>query len=273
MALPSLILPILLAAPARCAEPAPAEKHDPAMVYSMAYTGAQKIVFTKAVDDLDARGMGLMSRSIWAQAIKVFNRSLTLMPRNPRALANRGVCYAVLNEPEEALRDFDKAVRIFPELQPAVAASMGQALVKRGRKLVDAGRNEDALRNFKAAAKLDAHNAAPWSEMSFMAYHAGQYDDCVFLAGRAIKADPGYSDSYGNRGACLHAKGQGQKALADLDIVVRLAPRHAAFYASRASVRSAMGQAQGAVEDARHAVRLDPSLADTMAPLLGPQRR
>lgn len=233
----------------------------------MAYTGKKKINFPQRVNKLDAKAIGLMGQKKFEEAIEVFDRSLKIMPKNPRALGNRGNCYLGLDQTDKALSDFRKTLSMAPEFRPVLSKPMSQAYLKRGRKSIDAGQPQEALKDFESAVKWNPRNAAAFSEMSFMAQQSRQYDACVSYTNKAIHADPAFSDGYGNRAACLASMGKGDQAVSDLGTAIKLQPNYAPFYASRAGILYNLGRQSDALIDAKRAVALDPAFNSQLAPI------
>jgi len=166
------------------------------------------------------------------EAIAEFNEAIaecskaTIVDHSMLAVAyhERGMAYLHLGQPQQAIKDFDEALRLIPQgLSPQRAAFY----LNRG-----------------------------------VAYNAlGQAERALQDLDEAIRLDPQDSMAYYNRAASYNALSQFQRALQDFDKAIQLNPRFALAYSSRGVIYDNLGQYQRAIEDYSNAIRLNPELA------------
>lgn len=117
----------------------------------------------------------------YEQALQNFDRAIELDPKSTRAITHRGFTYRVMERYDEALQDFDRAIKIDPKFHFAIRY--------RGEVYLMLGRYDRALKDLDCAIKLNA-------DYDFRFYHR----TLIYLA--------------------LH---QSNPAKTDLDIALRLA--------------------------------------------------
>ncbi len=61
-----------------------------------------------------------MEKQQWKNAIVGFKKSISINPTAPQAFGNMALCYANLNENEQAIEAFDKAIEIDSSYEPAI---------------------------------------------------------------------------------------------------------------------------------------------------------
>jgi len=96
------------------------------------------------------RGVAYAKLNQYEQAIKDYDKAIELNPNYAEAYNNRGNAYAKLNEHERAIEDFNKAV----ELNPNLAEAYGN----RGIVYSEIQRYEESARDLKKAGILFLHS-------------------------------------------------------------------------------------------------------------------
>ncbi len=86
-----------------------------------------------AYDAFD-RGIELMEKQEWENAIAAFRESSRHNPKSPKPYGNTGLCQAKLGNTDDAMKSFDKALELDPEYEPVI---INRAALSRGVKLPD----------------------------------------------------------------------------------------------------------------------------------------
>lgn len=104
------------------------------------------------------RGIIHSYRNDLESALKDYNRALEVFPENAEAYANRGVAYIRMQRHDEALSDFNKALTLTPNIPAYVyynRASVFEAL----------GQTKNAYKDLKKASALDPEWVLPRKEL------------------------------------------------------------------------------------------------------------
>lgn len=257
--------------------------------------------FPPAVEKLVSQGIALMTRHEWRTAIAKFDQALRIMPGAAAIYENRAACYQQLGKFERAIADYNRALRLAPEMAPVVyenraycykglgklplaLADFNRALelapqrqnpllLSRGRLLVDMGEMKKAEEDFNKALAFRQIRAQAYSELAYIAIGRGDFPSCLSLASNAIRTDPRFADGWANRGACQIALGRYRHAIRDLSIAIALDPAVPAAYLNRSAAYAAIGNCPKALNDANAAVRLAPDRADAARRLVASCQR
>lgn len=89
--------------------------------------------YLAAFDAFD-RGIVLMEKQEWENAIPAFRECARFNPRSPKPYGNIGLCRAKLGMTDEAMKAFDKALELDPKYEPVL---INRAALSKGVKLPD----------------------------------------------------------------------------------------------------------------------------------------
>ncbi|MEU0394966.1 tetratricopeptide repeat protein [Streptomyces sp. NPDC006208] len=213
----------------------------------------------------------------YPQAEKAFNRSLELRPadENDAALAGRAALAAARHDFDTALGQADRALRVNPYNERALASRV-DALVELGRyeqaqdavRLADrrrpgipvftryayvlelrgdvTGARRVLLRALDSAAS-DPDVAYVATALGRLAWSQGQYGRALDHYATALRAEPDHVPALEGRGLTHAAQGNRQRALSDLEEVVRRYPLPGQL-AALGELREAAGQRKEAKE-------------------------
>jgi tetratricopeptide (TPR) repeat protein len=146
-------------------------------------------------------------------------------------------------------------------LSPSAAA---QERNRRGIARLQTGAVADALGDFRAAAALDPHWAAPWNNAGLVRHLLGQFRAAVADFDQALARQPNYADALTNRARAWQALGD-VAALADFNSALTCATGAQAtpVLHNRGMLRQAQGALAGALADFDQALEINPSHTTT----------
>lgn len=149
---------------------------------------------------------------------------------------------------------------------PAWADSFaeGQAALKRGD-------YSEAIRLFtldiQSGQNTPENLAVVYNQRGLAYRRSGQPDKAIADYNRAMKLAPGDADLYNNRGIAYKAKGDLRRALADYNQAIELNPRQANAYYNRSIVHQKRGNLARAIADVKRFIELKPDDPDGPARL------
>jgi tetratricopeptide (TPR) repeat protein len=170
-----------------------------------------------------SRAAGYLRQGERQQALDDFNEAVRLAPHNAFLFYNRGVYYSAQSDNEAALRDFDAALEINAKFVPA--------LRQRARIFESRGNFLEARDEYSKAIGLEPNTAALWSERGYVALRQQDYASAVKDEAEAIRLDPKLARAYYLRGAAA-AFGKiddGHNAIDDVKAAVDLDPTLAGY--------------------------------------------
>jgi tetratricopeptide (TPR) repeat protein len=128
----------------------------------------------------------------YASAIQRFERVVARDPSFVRAYDNLGLCYEAQNEPEQALRYYEKAV----ELNRAAATPSPWPPMNFGVLLRTRGALQDAETLLREALSYDEDLAQARHELGLTLEQSNRTDDAIAALRRAVEQDPTYAAPY-----------------------------------------------------------------------------
>ncbi|MDA8098720.1 MAG: tetratricopeptide repeat protein [Nitrospiraceae bacterium] len=229
-------------------------------------------------------GLTISQIAVWRDTITLWSRVIELEPnRVPVAYTNRGIAFMEAGRIEQALADFDQALRLDPSavshmnrgkayqalgkiglaIEEYTAAlrldpSYALAYTNRGLAYQGKGENARALEDYTAAITLQPDDPRSYTNRGILFGEAGRNDEAIADFTAAIAVDPYYADAFTARGLVLGEKGQYERALADLDRAVALKPSAVDAYLNRGVIRERMGDLGRAAEDYGRVLVLKP---------------
>ena len=120
----------------------------------------------------------------------------------------RGVCYSNLNRHEEAIKDFDAALKLDPSNKTAIsyrAASVGST-----------GDLEGSIEGFKRLLELNPEDYNALASIGTLLPSLGRFGEALPYLNRAIEIDSAEAGLFTARGICEYHTDESRKAIDDL---------------------------------------------------------
>jgi len=197
------------------------------------------------------RGDAFAARNQYAAAIADFSRAVQLEPGEPQHLIDRGGAYLRSGQPDLALADFTAALKLKPDDV--------KALMARARLLQSRGDDAAASADLDAATRLDPTERRSVVEIYIS---AKRYPEAVAEFDAWISTGPKDAElATALDGRCWTRGVWGRdldKAEADCDAALKLAPGDASVLESRGLVRLRAGEFDKAIADDNAALRESP---------------
>ena len=207
-----------------------------------------------AVNSNVARGNNInpVTYAVDVQEVKKFvaQSRLLLAPHTAADYRKRGLHYAGRLRNALAIDDFTQVLRLDPK--DASAYYQRALALKRGKAY------ERAIADFVQAVRLNPTNADAYLQRGLTYLVLSEYDQAGADLTRALdlKTSEVVLAKY-HRGQCWRQRGEWDKALADIDEVVRLLPKAYDAHNERGLILLARGDADGAIEEFDKAIALE----------------
>ncbi|HVJ81688.1 MAG TPA: tetratricopeptide repeat protein [Planctomycetia bacterium] len=189
----------------------------------------------------------------YEEAVADYSKAIELDPTHAQSRGNRGVAYARLDRLDLALADQTKTIELDPKL--------AMAWINRGFANSNLGRPDQAVADASKAIELDATYANAWNSRAVARIALGQWDKAVADAVKAVELDPSLAAAWSNLSHARLGLGQLEKSLADSSKAVELDPKSAQAWVNLGSVHSRLGRWDQTLADSSKAIELDPKMA------------
>ncbi len=153
------------------------------------------------------------------EAIRQYQEALRLKPDYADAHYNLGIALAKKGQIDEAIRQFQEALRLKPDYAEA-HYNLGIALGQKGQ-------TDEAIRQFQEALRLKPDHAEAHNNLGLALDKKGQIDEAIRQYQEALRLQPDYADAHNNLGVALAKKGQSDEAIRQYQEALRLKPDYA----------------------------------------------
>ena len=199
------------------------------------------------------RGVAYYHKGDYDQAIRDYDGAIRLNPDFAFAYNNRGIAYYQNAAYDLAVRDYDEAIRLDP--------GYADAYHNRGLAQYHKGDYDQAIQDYDQAIAVDPDKAEVYYNRGLAYWHKQEYDQAIRDYDGAIRLNPDFAFAYYSRGIAHYQNAAYDQAVRDYDEAIRLDPDFAFAYYNRGKARSKMGHNVQAIQDYGDAVRLNPSIA------------
>jgi tetratricopeptide (TPR) repeat protein len=169
------------------------------------------------------------------------------------AFRRRGNARAAAGALDDAVDDFDSAVRLRPDDAAAYAA--------RGEVRLSRHDSSGAIADFTAAIRLNPRSADVLVARGHAQMVASRPDDAISDFDAALVLDPKNASALNNRGLAHRKKGELDRAIADYSAAITINPLYALAFNNRGYAYEAKGMKVEAIADFRQALLFDPTLS------------
>jgi tetratricopeptide (TPR) repeat protein len=184
--------------------------------------------------------------------IEYYSNAIKLDPKEFMAYYQRGRTFYHLGKSQEAILDFNEAIKIYP---------INQAYHQRGRAYKSLSRFNEAILDFDAAIKLDPKFIYSYYERGNANIGLGKFQEAILDYNEAIKLDRKFNPAYVGRGHAYSYIEKFDEAILDFDEAIKLEPKYLDAYIRRGGVYSHIGKFDEAIHDFDEAIKLDPKYA------------
>jgi serpin B len=204
------------------------------------------------------RGAAYLNVGDYDLALKDLNEAVHLDGESGHAYYNRGTTFFFRNEPEKAIVDLSRALRLRPT---------AKTYLFRGRAYLALNRRSEAIHDFTAGLTYDPDYAELYYRRG-QAFHEGQdYTSALADYTQALSRRSKRADWFNDRADVLLKLGRPEPALADADHALQLEPRRVDALAKRGEALEAMGRDEQARAAFESALQIDPVHEDAVAGL------
>jgi lipoprotein NlpI len=165
------------------------------------------------------------------------------------AYNNRGNARNMQGDFDEAIEDFDEAIKLDPKY--------ALAYNNRGSAWIGMGDFDHAIADFNQAIALDAKYALAYNFRGSAWIAKGDVDRAISDFDEAIRLEPKYAPAYNNRGGAFMAKHDFERAIADQTEAIRIDANYALAYLDRGIAALYSGAPANAIADVSRASELD----------------
>jgi tetratricopeptide (TPR) repeat protein len=195
------------------------------------------------------------------QRNQVYNSELTIWqdtvkkrPNNPRARNDLGLALAQLGRVQEAIGQYEQALRLKPDF--------AEAHYNFGVALVGQGRLQSAIGHYEQALQINPNDAEVHNSLGIALQQAGRVQEAIGHYERALQVRPRFADAHNNLGIALMGQGRLQEAIDHYEQALRIQPDYAKAECNWANGLFRAGKAQEAIGHYEQALQMAPDFVE-----------
>jgi tetratricopeptide (TPR) repeat protein len=192
----------------------------------------------------------LYNKGLVKEALEQYQKAIRIYPDFTDALNSMGVAFAAERRFDEAIDSYRKSLQVNPN-DADVLNNLGAALFNQGR-------FDEALGCYHQALAIDPKFAGAHNNLGILLEKQGRAADAIEEYRRAIELKPDRVEFYSNLGNLLAAQGRTTEADEQFQKALAIKPDYAPAHYSLANLLFAQGQWQGAVEHYQQALEQMP---------------
>jgi len=185
----------------------------------------------------------------YEEALKAYDTAIKLKPNVYSTWFNKGVALYELGRCDEALKAYDKVIELKPD--------HAYAWYNRGLALTLLHRYEEALKALEKAIELIPDDAGVWHLKGIVLTYLDRYEEALKASDKSIKLKPDHAYAWYNKGRALTYLDRYEEALKAFEKAIELKPDYADAWYIRARIYSIKGDKEKSLFDLKKSTELD----------------
>ncbi|MCG6534800.1 MAG: tetratricopeptide repeat protein [Syntrophales bacterium LBB04] len=198
-------------------------------------------------------GLTYARNTVWMSKISLLEDAVEKSPNKARPHNNLGWEYAVQDRLDEALKEYQTALRLDPNYLHT-HYYLGDVYYRQGRL-------DEALSEFQTALRLDPNYLQTHYSLGNVYFKLGHLDDALREFQAVLKHDPDLIEVHNNLGNVYFRLGRLDEALREFQAALRLNPDFPMAHNNLGTVYFQQGRLDEALREFQAALRIDPNHA------------
>ncbi len=196
-------------------------------------------------------GQSWAEKKEYDQAVTDYDQAIRIDPKNAAAFSHRGTAWLNMTENDKAIKDIDEAILAWIHYHAFAYGNRGLAWFPRKREY------DKAITDFDKAIRIDPVSTTPHSTTgALLGTPKRDFDKAIRDYDKTIRLNPKQAYAFSNRGRAWGSIMEYDKAISDFDEAIRLDPKNAWAFAFRGMAWAAKGDSDKAKKDDDEARRL-----------------
>ena len=210
----------------------------------------------KSVIGLYRLGMAYHGNKEFKEAIKCYDKAISVDAKFADAHCDKGVALAELGNRSSALKSYARAILLDPEY--------AEAFYNQGISLLALGLTENAINSFRDAIRLNANFIMAELNIGVALTKLGKYMEALRLYDNLIDKAPYFSSAFLNRGIVLNEMSRFDEALKCFDKAISMKSDYPQAFYSRAKSLAELKRFDDALDSYAQAISIQPDYSEAV---------
>jgi len=199
-------------------------------------------------------GRAWFSQVCLDEAIREFQEAVRLNPHFAEAFINLGRSLAASKRVDSAIACYQKALEIQPDYVVA-HIDLSDILSRNGQE-------DAAIVHCQKALEIEPNNATAYNNLGFALFQKGNVEEAIGLYQKALQINPDHVEAHNNLGTALFQKGNVDEAIGHFQKVLQINPDHAEAHNNLGTALFRKGNTDEAIVHFQKALQINPDLAE-----------
>ena len=210
-----------------------------------------------AIGPIETKTNSIITLLSNGQIQAALDSALTLMkdyPKNSMLLNITGACYAGLDQLNDAVDYYERAISIKPDYAKAFYNLAGA--------LQELGRLDESVKNYQKSLLIEPNHAEAHNNLGNVYIELGNLEDAVKSFEQAIANKPDYVEAYYSLGISLQDLGRLEEAIENYLEVLNIKPEFAEMHNNLGVAFKGLGRIEESISNYQKAIEINPNYAD-----------
>ncbi len=195
------------------------------------------------------KGSALYKLNKSDEAIKAYDKAIEINPQISETWNNKGIALYELNRSDEAMKAYDKAIEINP--------NNSDAWYNKGLVLYKLNKQYEAMKAYDKVIEIDPQYSKAWNDEGVVLYNLNKSYEAIKAYDKAIGINPRYSKAWNNKGLALNNLNKYDEAIKAYDKANQINPHYSDAWYNRACIYSLTNKKEQSISNFTKAVELD----------------
>ncbi len=206
-------------------------------------------------------GLSVRQSFFWRNSAALFAHAISVTGDNYLAYNNLGAALALEGRIDEAVANYEEALRIHPGYANA-HQNLGTELAKQGQ-------SARAIEHLRKATELKHGNPDAFYNLGVELSRVGEWEEAAKNLERTLELDPGYHKAWSDLGVTLAMRGDTEAAIASFRKALAALPDNAQARGNLATALAGKGLSDEAAKELQAGIALAPRSPDLIEQLGG----
>ena len=196
-----------------------------------------------------SKGNTLVESSMYADAIKCYDKALEMNPGSAEVLNNKGLALARTGRLAEAIECYNKALEIKHD--------DAEVIFNKGIALAQLGKLAEAVDCYDKIIAANPQDAEAWCSKGDVLFQSGRlYEEALHAYRKSIEINPKDETAWNNRGMTLAKLNRYEEAIASYDKALEINPKLEKIWSNKGFAISKMREDQEKIDLQKVAITL-----------------